>query len=60
MPGVVLMMHFNDHVNSCKIYQAKYITHGTKNPLSFGKNLNTAVENKWIIVVLLGVGDNRR
>ena len=36
------------------------LTHGTKNPLSFGKNLNTAVENKWIIVVLLGVGDNRR
>jgi hypothetical protein len=36
------------------------VTHGTKNPLSFGKNLNTAVENKWIIVVLLGVGDNRR
>jgi hypothetical protein len=22
------------------------ITHGTKNPLSFGKNLNTAMENK--------------
>jgi len=30
------------------------LTHGTKNPVSFGKNLNTAVENKWIIVVLLG------
>ena len=31
------------------------MTHGTKNPLSFGKNLNTAVENKWIIVVLFWV-----
>jgi len=30
------------------------LTHGTNKPLSFRKNLNTAVENKWIIVVLLG------
>ena len=55
-----LEQHEDTHEEQHEEDGGEEVTHGTKNPLSFGKNLNTAVENKWIIVVLLGVGDNRR